>query len=57
VPRVLEADGEQCVAVTAGSGLDAQGVQDRVDTIRGTKSAVPKPAPSSISSFGEHKPK
>lgn len=32
----------QYVAVTAGWGLDAQGVQNGIDTIRGTKTAVPK---------------
>jgi len=42
VPTSFEVDGEQYIAVTAGWGLDAQGVQNGIDTIRGTKTAVPK---------------
>ena len=42
VPTSFEVDGEQYVAVTAGWGLDAQGVQNGIDKIRGTKTVVPK---------------
>ena len=42
VPTSFEVDGEQYIAVTAGWGLDAQGVQNGIDKIRGTKTAVPK---------------
>jgi alcohol dehydrogenase (cytochrome c) len=42
VPTTFEVDGEQYVAVTAGWGLDAQGVQNGIDKVRGTKTAVPK---------------
>jgi alcohol dehydrogenase (cytochrome c) len=41
-PRPFEVDGEQYIAVTAGWGLDAQGVQNGIDKIRGTKTVVPK---------------
>jgi hypothetical protein len=33
---------EQYIAVTAGWGLDAQGVQNGIDKIRGTTTVVPK---------------
>jgi len=42
VPTSFEVDGEQYIAVTAGWGLDAQGVQNGIDKIRGTTTAVPK---------------
>jgi alcohol dehydrogenase (cytochrome c) len=42
VPTSFEVDGEQYIAVTAGWGLDAQGVQNGIDNIRGTKTLVPK---------------
>src|SRR6266699_2364106 len=42
VPTSFEVDGEQYVAVTAGWGLDAQGVQNGIDKIQGTKTVVPK---------------
>ena len=42
VPTSFEVDGEQYKAVTAGWGLDAQGVQNGIDRIRGTKTVVPK---------------
>jgi alcohol dehydrogenase (cytochrome c) len=42
VPTSFEVDGEQYIAVTAGWGLDAQGVQNGIDKIRGTKTVVPK---------------
>jgi alcohol dehydrogenase (cytochrome c) len=35
-------DGEQYIAVTAGWGLDAQGVQKGIDAARGVKTEVPK---------------
>ena len=38
----FEVDGEQYIAVTAGWGLDAQGVQNGIDKIQGTKTVVPK---------------
>jgi len=37
-----EVDGEQYIAVTSGWGLDAQGVQNGIDKILRTKTAVPK---------------
>jgi len=42
VPTSFEVDGEQYIAVTSGWGLDAQGVQNGIDKILGTKTAVPK---------------
>ncbi len=42
IPTSFEVDGEQYIAVTAGWGLDAQGVQNGIDKIRGTKTAVPR---------------
>jgi alcohol dehydrogenase (cytochrome c) len=42
VPTSFEVDGEQYIAVTAGWGLDAQGVQNGIDKIQGTKTVVPK---------------
>ena len=42
IPTSFEVDGEQYIAVTAGWGLDAQGVQNGIDKIRGTKTVVPK---------------
>ena len=42
VPTSFEVDGEQFIAVTAGRGLDAQGVQNSINKIRGTKTVVPK---------------
>jgi alcohol dehydrogenase (cytochrome c) len=42
VPTSFEVDGEQYIAVTAGWGLDAQGVQNGIDKIQGTTTAVPK---------------
>ena len=42
VPTSFEVDGEQYVAVTAGWGLDAQGIQNGIDKVRGTTTAVPK---------------
>ena len=42
VPTSFEVDGEQYVAVTAGWGLDAQGVQNGIDKIQGTRTVVPK---------------
>ncbi len=42
VPTSFEVDGEQYIAVTAGWGLDAQGVQNGIDKIQGTKTLVPK---------------
>ena len=41
-PTSFEVDGEQYIAVTAGWGLDAQGVQNGIDKIQGTKTVVPK---------------
>ena len=38
----FEVDGEQYIAVTAGWGLDAHGVQNGIDKIRATKTVVPK---------------
>src|SRR5258706_16076354 len=40
-----EVDGEQYIAVTSGWGLDAQGVQNGIDKILRTKTAVPKGGP------------
>jgi alcohol dehydrogenase (cytochrome c) len=42
IPTSFEVDGEQYIAVTSGWGLDAQGVQNGIDKILGTKTAVPK---------------
>ena len=42
VPTSFEVDSEQYIAVTAGWGLDAQGVQNGIDKIQGTQTAVPK---------------
>ena len=42
IPTSFEVDGEQYIAVTSGWGLDAQGVQNGIDKIQGTKTAVPK---------------
>ena len=42
IPTSFEVDGEQYIAVTCGWGLDAAGVQNGIDKIRGTNAAVPK---------------
>ncbi len=42
IPTSFEVDGEQYIAVTSGWGLDAQGVQNGIDKIEGTKTVVPK---------------
>jgi alcohol dehydrogenase (cytochrome c) len=42
IPTSFEVAGEQYIAVTAGWGLDAQGVQNGIDKIRATKTVVPK---------------
>jgi alcohol dehydrogenase (cytochrome c) len=42
IPTSFEVDGEQYIAVTSGWGLDAQGVQNGIDKIQGTKTIVPK---------------
>jgi hypothetical protein len=42
IPTSFEVEGEQYIAVTAGWGLDAQDVQNGIDKIQGTKTAVPK---------------
>jgi alcohol dehydrogenase (cytochrome c) len=42
IPTSFEVAGEQYIAVTAGWGLDAQGVLNGIDKIRGTKTVVPK---------------
>jgi hypothetical protein len=41
VPMSFEVDGEQHIAVTAGWGFDAQGVQSGIDKIQETNTAVP----------------
>ena len=38
----FEVDGEQYIAVAAGWGLDAQGIQNGIDKVQGTKTVVPK---------------
>ena len=40
VPTSFEVDGEQYVAVTTGWDLDARGVQNGLDKIQGTNTAV-----------------
>ena len=42
IPSSFAVDGEQYIAVTSGWGLDAQGVQNGIDKIQGTKTVVPK---------------
>ena len=42
IPTSFEVEGEQYIAVTSGWGLDAQGVQNGIDKIQGTKTVVPK---------------
>jgi len=42
VPTSFEVDGEQYVAVTTGWDLDARGVQNGLDKIQGTNTAVPQ---------------
>jgi DNA-binding transcriptional LysR family regulator len=42
IPTSFEVDGEEYIAVTAGWGLDAQGVQNGIDKIRATQTVVPK---------------
>jgi alcohol dehydrogenase (cytochrome c) len=42
VPTSFAVDGEQYVAVTTGWDLDARGVQNGLDRILGTKTAVPE---------------
>jgi alcohol dehydrogenase (cytochrome c) len=41
IPTSFEVDGEQYIAVTSGWGLDAQGVQNGINKILGTKTVVP----------------
>jgi len=41
-PRHFAVDGEQYVAVTTGWDLDARGVQNGLDKINGTTTAVPQ---------------
>jgi len=43
---------EQYIAVTAGWGLDAQGVQNGIDKLQGTTTVVPKAGTLWFSSFG-----
>ncbi len=42
IPTSFEVEGEQYIAVASGWGLDAQGVQNGIDKIQGTKTVVPK---------------
>ena len=42
VPSSYQVDGVQYVAVQSGWGVDAQRVQDFLDTARGTKTYVPQ---------------
>jgi alcohol dehydrogenase (cytochrome c) len=42
VPTSFQVDGEQYVAVTTGWDLDARGVQNGLDKIQGTNTAVPQ---------------
>src|SRR4029077_5433910 len=42
VPTSFAVDGDQYVAVTTGWDLDARGVQNGLDKITGTKTAVPQ---------------
>jgi len=42
VPTSFAVDGEQYVAVTTGWDLDARGLQNGIDKIQGTNTAVPK---------------
>ena len=42
VPTSFEVDGEQYIAVTSGWGLDAEGVQNGINKMRGTDIVVPK---------------
>lgn len=42
VPSAFEVDGEQYIAVLSGWGVDAQRMQSGMDTLTGTKNAVPQ---------------
>ena len=42
VPTSFEIDGQQYVAVVSGWGVDAQRMQNGVDTLSGKKHAVPQ---------------
>jgi alcohol dehydrogenase (cytochrome c) len=42
VPTTFEVDGVQYVAVQSGYGVDAQGMQGRIDRARGTETIVPQ---------------
>jgi alcohol dehydrogenase (cytochrome c) len=42
VPTTFEVDGVQYVAVQSGWGVDAQGMQGRIDRARGTETIVPQ---------------
>ena len=42
VPSAYEIDGVQYIAVQSGWGVDAQRMQGRLDTFRGTKTDVPQ---------------
>ncbi len=54
VPTSFEVDGEQYIAVIASWELDAQGVQNGIDTIRCTKTAVPKAGTVQVFKLRKH---
>jgi alcohol dehydrogenase (cytochrome c) len=42
VPSSFEVDGRQYIAVQSGYGVDAAGMQRRIDSVRGTNTVVPQ---------------